>query len=150
VVHIVHYGVSGARNINALFFMLGRDRYGFHRKRIGTRYSKLVLLHPVGSVGHVVHSSAFGVQKVEALFLMLRWDRYGFHKKRAEAYSVEVVFLYPLGCVGHVVHFGAFRAQNIDTLFFMLGWASADSTKCALGHVMPNLRFCIRWDLSAT
>jgi hypothetical protein len=25
--HVVHYGASGAQNINALFFMLGWDRY---------------------------------------------------------------------------------------------------------------------------
>jgi hypothetical protein len=34
-VHIVDSIASGARNINAVFFMLGWDRYGFNKKHIG-------------------------------------------------------------------------------------------------------------------
>jgi hypothetical protein len=56
--HIVHSGAFVMQNIDATFFMLGWDRYRFHKKLIGTRYVKLVFFHPVGSVGHVVHSSA--------------------------------------------------------------------------------------------
>jgi hypothetical protein len=60
-VHVVHFGASGARNIDALFFMLGWDRYGFHIKRAGARYAKLLFLHSVGSMGHVMHSGASGL-----------------------------------------------------------------------------------------
>jgi hypothetical protein len=38
--HVVHYGASGAQNINALFFMLGWDRYGYDKKCVGTRYAE--------------------------------------------------------------------------------------------------------------
>jgi hypothetical protein len=50
-------GGTGARNIIALFFILGWDLYGFHKKRARTRYAELVFLHHLGSAGHVMHSS---------------------------------------------------------------------------------------------
>jgi hypothetical protein len=56
--HFVHSGASRARNIDALFFMLGWTRCDLNKKHTGTHYVKLVFLHPVGSAGHVVHSSA--------------------------------------------------------------------------------------------
>jgi hypothetical protein len=46
---------SRARNIDAIFFMLEWDRYGFGKKYAGTHYAKLVFLHLVGSMGHVEH-----------------------------------------------------------------------------------------------
>jgi hypothetical protein len=65
----VHFIVSGVRNVNALFFMLGWNQYGFHKKRVGTRYAELVFLHPLRSTGHVVHSDASRARNVQALFL---------------------------------------------------------------------------------
>jgi hypothetical protein len=69
--HVVHSGMSGARNVNALFFMICRARCSFHKKHAGTCYAELVFLHPVGSVDHVVHSGASGAQNVDTLFFML-------------------------------------------------------------------------------
>jgi hypothetical protein len=54
----VHSGASEPRKDDAQLFMLGRDRYRFHKKRVGTRYAELVFFHLVGSAGHVVHSGA--------------------------------------------------------------------------------------------
>jgi hypothetical protein len=62
--------------------MLGWDRYGLYKKRVGKRYAELVFLHPVGSVGHVVLSSVSGARNIEALFVTLGWEWYGFYKKR--------------------------------------------------------------------
>jgi hypothetical protein len=55
--HVVHSGVSRPQNVDAVFFILEWDRYGFHKKRVRTRYAEVVFLHPVRFVGHVVHSS---------------------------------------------------------------------------------------------
>jgi hypothetical protein len=35
--HVVHSGVPRPQNIDALFVMLGCDRYGFYKKRAGPR-----------------------------------------------------------------------------------------------------------------
>jgi hypothetical protein len=40
--HVVHYGASVPRNVIALFFILGLDRYGFDKKHTGTRYVELM------------------------------------------------------------------------------------------------------------
>jgi hypothetical protein len=69
--YIVHSGVSGVGNIDALFFMLGWALCGFHKNCAGIRYAKLVFLHPVGCAGHVVHSGASGESNVDALFFKL-------------------------------------------------------------------------------
>jgi hypothetical protein len=98
-------------------------RRGFHKKHIGTCYSELVVLHPVGSVGHEVNSGPSGTQNIDALSFMLRWDRYGFDKNRGGTRYAELVFMHSVGFVEQLVHCVASRASNIDALFFILRWA---------------------------
>jgi hypothetical protein len=45
--HVVDSGASGARNIDALFFMLRWDWCGFHKERVRTCNIKTVFMHPV-------------------------------------------------------------------------------------------------------
>jgi hypothetical protein len=82
-------------------------RYGFHKKRDGTRYAELVFLHAIGSVGHKVHSGKYGPRNLDLLFFMLEWEQFGFHKKRARTCYDELVFLHPVGSGCHVVYSGA-------------------------------------------
>jgi hypothetical protein len=49
-------------HINALFFMLRWNWYGFDKKRTRICYIKLVFLHLVRSTGHVVHCIASGYE----------------------------------------------------------------------------------------
>jgi hypothetical protein len=140
--HVVHSGTSSARNIDALFFILGWPRCAFHKKRTGTHNVELVFLHPIRSVGHIVHSSASGPCNFNALFFMLGWDRYGFRKKHVGTCYAKFLFFHPVGSAGLVLHSDASRARNVNTLFF-----SSCRAETTPGHVTPNLCFCIRWDL---
>jgi hypothetical protein len=72
------------------------DRYGFDKKSHGTRYTELVFLHVVGSVGHVVHFGASGTRNVIALFFILGRDRYRFAKERVGTRYAELVFFQPV------------------------------------------------------
>jgi hypothetical protein len=119
--HVVHFGAYQVRNIDALFFILGWDRYGFHKNNVETRYAECVFLYLVGPTGHVVCFGASGVRNVDALFLMLRWYQYEFQKNHVGPRYAEGVFLHLRGYVDPVVHFGASRVRNVDALFFMLG-----------------------------
>jgi hypothetical protein len=40
--HVVHSSASGVQNVEALFSIIVRDRYGFHTKCAGTHYAELV------------------------------------------------------------------------------------------------------------
>jgi hypothetical protein len=138
--HIMHSSAFGTLNIDAIFFILGWDEYGFHKKSDGTCKDELVFLHLVGSARHVLHFSVSGAQNVDALFFCSRgtgtdptksasehitpnlcfciW--YKFQKKCPSARYTKLMFLHPVGSTGHIVCCGVSGA--CVALFFLFGW----------------------------
>jgi hypothetical protein len=67
-------------------------------------------------------------------------------KRCIKTHYTKPEFLHLVGSTGHIVHSGASSAHY----FSCSGGPGAVSTKSTLGHVMPYLYFCIRWDLQVT
>jgi hypothetical protein len=68
--HVLHFGLSVARNVNTLFFVLRWALCSFHKNRGGTCFTEIMFLHPVGYAGHVVHSVAPGARNIDALLFL--------------------------------------------------------------------------------
>jgi hypothetical protein len=130
-----------ASNIDALFFILGWDQYGLHKRRARSRYTKHVFLNLVGYAGHIVHSGVSGARNIDTIFIMLDWDRYRFNKKCVRTSYPKFVFLHPVGSVGHVGYFGSSRMRNVDALFFMLCWDHYSFHKNNIGTRYAELLF---------
>jgi hypothetical protein len=96
--HVLHFGASRARNVDAVFSMLGWGQYGLNKKRAGTRYANLVFLRPVESAGHVVHSGASGSETSMHRPIQIQ------QKGHRDMFHSPCVF--PTGA-GHVLHSGA-------------------------------------------
>jgi hypothetical protein len=103
--HVMH----SVQNVDALFFMLGWDWYGFDKRRGNTRYAEPMFLDPVGYAGHVVHSDAYEARNVDALLFMLGWVVYGFYKMRDGTPYAKLVSLHLMGYASHIVHCGVFK-----------------------------------------
>jgi hypothetical protein len=128
----MHYSASKEQNVTVLYFMLGWDRYGLNKKRIGSRYAELVFLHPVGPASEVVRSGASGARIVDALIFMLVWARCNFHKKHHGTRYAELVFLHPVGSAGHVMHLVCPGRETSSHYF-----------SCSGGTGTPNFYFYI-------
>jgi hypothetical protein len=81
--------------------MLWWAQCSFYKKRVGTRYAKIVFLHLVGSAGHIVHSGARGAPNVGALFSC--WGGPGTVSIKIAPGDVTptLCFLHLVGSTGH-------------------------------------------------
>jgi hypothetical protein len=82
--HVVPFVATGMQNIDALFFMLGWDRYGFHKNMTGRDMLQQTCVSPFGMSSR---NSAMGHATTNLRFC-IRWD-----------------------LRGHVVHFDASGAR---------------------------------------
>jgi hypothetical protein len=141
---------SGARNIDVLFFMLGWDRFGFHKKHTGTRYAELVFLHPLRFVGPIVHSGSSGGAKRQHTIFHARVGPVQIPQKAPGHVTLNWCFA-SSGIRGSRSAVWYVRWHKTLTHYFPCsGGTSSDSTKSALGHVTPNLCLFIWRDLRIT
>jgi hypothetical protein len=117
VVRVLHFSASGLRSVTALFFMLGRARCGFHKKCVGTRYTKLLFLHQVGSTGHIVQSDASRPRNIDTLFFMLLWAQWSFPKKHDDKLRRTCVFASGGICGSPSVFRSMWAGEHRPTIF---------------------------------
>jgi hypothetical protein len=99
--------------------MLGRDRYGFHKKHTGTHYGKLVFLHPVGSAGHVVHSACPGCETSKQSFSCSGGSGIDSTKSMTGHVTSNLCFYIRWDLQAQRA-FCVSRVRNVDALFFIL------------------------------
>jgi hypothetical protein len=106
------------------------------KKLDGRRYSDLMFLHPMGSVGHVEHSGASGEQNIDALFFKLGWAMCGFHKKRVGGgwFTLYRTCVFAYGIIyGSHNAFQCVQGHKTTMHYFScLGGTGTDSTKSTL------------------
>jgi hypothetical protein len=120
---LVHSCSFGLRNINALFFLLGWDQCGFHKKRTGTHYAELLFFHPVGSACHVVNSVRPEPETSMHYFYARVGSVWIQQKARQDTLRGTCVLATGVICGSHSV-FWCVRVAKVDVLFSMKNSAS--------------------------
>jgi hypothetical protein len=139
--HVVQSVASEPQNVDALFFLLGWYRYGFHKKHIGIPYAELVFLHPVVPVDHVVHFSAFGALNIDTLFSCSGGMSKDCTKSVMGHVKMNFCFCIVLD-LRVTLCIAVFQWRETSTHYFScLGGTGTDSRKSVLRYVTPNLCF---------
>jgi hypothetical protein len=71
-------------------------------------------------------------------------------KKRVGTPYAKLVFFHSVGSAGHIGIAEHLEHETSMHYFCCSGGTDTNSIKNALGHIMSNLCFCIRWDLWVT
>jgi hypothetical protein len=149
--HVVHSGASEPWNIDALFFMLGWDRYGFNKKRVGTCYSKHWFFASSGICGTCsAFRCVWGVKHHYTIFHAWVHPMW-FPNKACLATLLQTCVscirwdLWLTYCI--LVHPGK---ETMTHYFSRSGGLGALSRKSAPRYVMLNFWVCIRWELLVT
>jgi hypothetical protein len=89
--HVVRCDASGARNVDALFFLLRWERYRFH-ETCRDNLCQTCVFASGGIGGHIMHCGASRTRYVNALFFVLGWDWCGFYKKASGQVTSNLCF----------------------------------------------------------
>jgi hypothetical protein len=108
---VVSFDVSRARNVEAPFFMLGWDWYGFHKKSVPGHFTPnlcyCIQWDLWGTQFIPVH---LGHETLKYYFSYSGGTGMNSTKKRGGTFHTEHVTLHRIGSTGHIVHSDASRA----------------------------------------
>jgi hypothetical protein len=142
------------------------ERYRFQKKRGGTHYAKLFFAS-VGISGSRRALRCVRCAKHRRIIFLARLAPVQIPQKtRRDTLRQICVFAFQKKCVGThyaellfcirwdpwVTYCIAVRpgCETSMHYFSCSGGTGTDSRKCASRHVLPNLCFCIRWDMRVT
>jgi hypothetical protein len=140
----VHSGASGVRNVDALFFMLGWARCGFHKQCAKTRYAELVFFFAFGGICRSrIAFQCIRATKHQRTILHARGGPGVVSIKSAPGHVTRRTRLFgsierSRSCIP--VHSGREWSMHY---FSCLGGPSVDSIKSMLAYVTPKLCFLI-------
>jgi hypothetical protein len=110
-----------AGKCRCIFFMLGWDRYGFNKKHVGTCYTELVFLYPMGSTCHVVYFRCIRSTKCLHTIFQARVRLVRIPQKACWGMLRRTCVFASVGIYGSHSAFRCVRGVNIDALYAQVG-----------------------------
>jgi hypothetical protein len=101
--HLVQCGVSGMRNVEAQFLMLGWERYIYDKKARQDMLRQTGVFASDGICGSRIAFECFRGTKRQRTLFYAQVSPSGFRKKYVGIRYIKLVFLHPVGSVSHIV-----------------------------------------------